>query len=57
MACEINNTSFQQTGRKSVASYDSGYEHSVDHCVDLKCLVEEAHEALEETPATFAKAS
>ena len=58
MACEITNTPFQQAaGRKPVASYDSGYEHSFDHYVDVKCLVEDAYEASEETPATFAKAS
>lgn len=29
-------------GGPSVTSYDSGYEHSFDHYVDLKLLVEDA---------------
>lgn len=58
MASEITkNTPQQSTGRKPVASYDSGYEHSFDHYVDVKCMVEQEYEASEETPATFAKAS
>ncbi len=58
MASEITKNTPQQTvGRKPVASYDSGYEHSFDHYVDLKSLVEDAYEASEETPATLAKAS
>ena len=58
MASEITkNVPQQATGRKRVTSYDSGYEYSFDHYVDVKCMVEQAYEASEETPATFAKAS
>jgi hypothetical protein len=58
MACEITKNTPQQTAeRRPVASYDSGYEHSFDHYVDLKCMVEDAYEESVETPATFAKAS
>jgi hypothetical protein len=58
MASEIlKNVPRQTTGRKPVASYDSGYEHSFDHYVDVKCLVEDEYQASEQAPATFAKAS
>jgi hypothetical protein len=41
--------------RPSVTSYDSLYENSLDHYIDLKCLVED--EDRESTPTTFAIAS
>jgi len=30
------------SGRQPVASYDSGYEHSLDHYLDVKVLVQDA---------------
>lgn len=58
MASEITKNTPQQTAeRRPVASFDSGYEHSFEHYVDLKCMVEAAYEEPVETPATFAKAS
>jgi len=39
-----------------VTSYDSGYEHSFDHYVDVKLLVQDADRATQNAVATFAAA-
>ncbi|MGA2353011.1 MAG: hypothetical protein ABSG02_00845 [Terriglobales bacterium] len=42
-------------GRPSVTSYDSGYEHSFDHYVDVKFLLEDAErEARDVSPIAAA---
>ena len=50
-----SNSSFSNPieDRPRVASYDSGYEHSLGHYVDVKLLLQNT----EEVPATFAAAS
>jgi len=40
----------------SVSSYDSGYEHSFDCCVDIKLLVLDADKEAADTPVTLAVA-
>jgi hypothetical protein len=47
----------QTVAQLPVMSYDSGYEHSIDHYVDIKLLVQETHEEANGAPATFAAAS
>ena len=42
--------------RPPVTSYDSGYEFSLNHYVDVKLLVQDANEA-SDVPATYASAS
>lgn len=32
------------TGRPHISSYDSGYEHSIEHLLELRLLVEEIAE-------------
>jgi hypothetical protein len=44
----------QTADRPPVTSYDSGYEYSLDHYVDVKLLVQDASNDI---PATFAIAS
>jgi hypothetical protein len=53
------NSSFpNQIGiRARVTSFDSAYEHSLDHYVDVKLLLQEADAESIDTPATFASAS
>jgi hypothetical protein len=41
----------------SVTSFDSGYEHSFERCVDVKLLVLEADAEKDAAPATYAAAS
>ncbi len=54
---ESNSTLSNQTiARPSIKSYDSGYEHSFDHYVDVKLLLLDADEEANNTPATFALA-
>ncbi len=50
-----SNSSFSNPieDRPRVASYDSGYEHSLGHYVEVKLLLQNT----EEVPATFAAAS
>jgi hypothetical protein len=60
MAYEIVSNSSrpnQNIARPSVTSYDSGYEHSVDHSVDVKLLVLDADKEATNAPASFALAS
>lgn len=38
-------------------SFDSGYEHSLGHYVDVKLLVLEEDEEKDSTPATLASAA
>ena len=61
MACAIASNLFRpnQTGSRSlVASFDSGYEHSLDHYVDLKLLLQDDDDReANDLPATFAVAS
>lgn len=40
----VSNSSLsnQNSARPSVTSYDSGYEHSFDHYVDVKLLLQDA---------------
>lgn len=48
----------QTVSRPSVTSYDSGYEHSLDHYIDVKLLLQDTddHEA-NDVPAISAAAS
>jgi hypothetical protein len=54
-----SNPSFsnQIAARPRVKSYDSGYEHSLDHYVDVKLLLQNADGQEDKTPATFAEAA
>jgi hypothetical protein len=47
----------QTFARPLIASYDSGYEHSLDHYVDIKLLLQDADQEANCTPATFASAA
>jgi hypothetical protein len=47
----------QTVARPSVMSYDSGYEHSLNHYVDVKRLVQDVDEGANDAPATFASAA
>ena len=51
-----SNSSFSNPieDRPRVASYDSGYEHSLGHYVEVKLLLQNTEEKV---PATFAAAS
>ena len=51
-----SNSSFSNPieDRPRVASYDSGYEHSLDHYVEVKLLLQNTEEKV---PVTFAAAS
>lgn len=44
-------------GRPSVTSFDSGYEHSFDHYVDVKLLLQDADREADEVSSTVAAAS
>jgi hypothetical protein len=46
----------QTTPRPPVTSYDSGYEFSLDHYVDVRLLMRDGDEA-SDVPATYAPAS
>lgn len=39
---EIKNQSKSATARPKVTSYDSGYEHSIEHWMELRLLVAES---------------
>ena len=41
--------------RPIITSYDSGYEHGLEHLIHVRCLVEEAEVAVEvkEAPAAY----
>jgi len=41
-------------GRPFLASYDSGYEHSLEHWIDLQHRVEEADKEPSSVPTEFA---
>ena len=54
----VSNSSLStQAGRPHVTSYDSGYEHSLDHYIDVKLLLQDTDKQANEAPATFASAS
>jgi hypothetical protein len=60
MAQGIASNSFlsnQAVARPLVKSYDSGYEHSLDHCVDIKLLLQDADKEANGPAATFASAA
>ncbi|MGA2416240.1 MAG: hypothetical protein ABSF59_17435 [Candidatus Sulfotelmatobacter sp.] len=42
--------------RPRAISYDSGYEFSLDRCVDVKILLQDADKEISYTPATYAGA-
>ena len=47
MACEIAiapQVETQTTVRYAVTSYDSGFEHSVEHLIEIRQMVEETNE-------------
>jgi hypothetical protein len=46
----------QTVARPLITTYDSGYEHSLDHYVDVKLLVQEEDKEASDTPATLAAA-
>ena len=46
----------QTFARPPITSYD-GYEHSFDHYVDVRCLVQNADKEGSDAPATYAVAS
>jgi hypothetical protein len=54
----VSNSSLanQTFARPSVTSYDSGYEHSLDHYVDVKLRVQDADKKTNSGPATLAAA-
>ncbi len=54
-----SNSSFsnQIVARPRITSYDSGYEHSLDHYVDVKLLLQNADKQEDKAPATFAEAA
>jgi len=57
MAQGITSNSFLSNptvARPQVASYDSGYEHSLDHYVGIKLLLQDADKEANEFPATYA---
>jgi hypothetical protein len=59
MAYEIDSNlrqSRQHIARPAISSYDSGYEYSVEHCVDIKLLVQDAENEVSK-PATYALGS
>jgi hypothetical protein len=45
-----------RAGRPIITSYDSGYEHGLEHLIHVRSLVEEAAQEVElkEAPATYA---
>ncbi|HWY57730.1 MAG TPA: hypothetical protein VNZ03_24935 [Terriglobales bacterium] len=47
----------QTFARPLITSYDSGYEHSLDHYVDIKLLLQDADQETNCSPATFASAA
>jgi hypothetical protein len=47
----------QTLARPLITSYDSGYEHSLDHYVDIKLLLQDADQEANCSPATFASAA
>jgi hypothetical protein len=49
----------QTSARPSITSYDDGYEHSLDHYVDVKLLLldDDRDNEANQVPATFAFAS
>ena len=60
MTHEIGSNSFFSNpiaARPRITSYDSGYEHSLDHCVDVKLLLQNAEGQEDKAPATFAEAA
>ena len=55
----VPNSSFsnQTLARPSVTSYDSGYEHSLDHYVEVKLLLQDTDKETNDVFSSFAKAS
>jgi hypothetical protein len=52
-----SSVSNQAVARPPVTSYDSGYEHSLDHYVDVKLILRDADKEAGDVPATLALAS
>jgi hypothetical protein len=50
-------TQIAATGRPFLTSYDSGYEHSLEHWIDLQHRVEEADKDPLPVPTQFAFAT
>ncbi len=42
--CAISTTPKKAAPRPAVTSYDSGYEHSLEHLVEVRRLVDEAEQ-------------
>jgi hypothetical protein len=57
-AIESNLSLSNQTfARPPITSYDARYEHTLEHYVDVKFLVQNADKEGSDAPATFAAAS
>jgi hypothetical protein len=41
MSYEIKCPSYSTTAKPNITSYDSGYEHSVEHWIEVRQMVEE----------------
>jgi hypothetical protein len=60
MAHEITSNSFLSNptvARPQVTSYDSGYEHSLDHYVGIKLLLQDADKEANDFSAAYASAA
>ncbi len=44
MSYEIKCPSYSTTAKPKITSYDSGYEHSVEHWIEVRQMVEEESE-------------
>jgi hypothetical protein len=56
----VSNSSIQKqtaAGRPLITSFDSGYEYSLDRCVDVKLLLQEQDAEANNPPATLASAA
>ena len=52
-----SSSSLPMQAHTALTSFDSGYEHSLGHYVDVKLLVLEEDEEKDSTSATFASAA
>jgi hypothetical protein len=43
---EIKSPQKSTTAKPRITSYDSGYEHSIEHLIELRLLVEESDEQI-----------
>jgi hypothetical protein len=50
-------TEIAVAGRPFLTSYDSGYEHSLEHWIDLQHRIEEADKEPSSVPMEFAAAA